>query len=167
MGALYFVAPSEIQRIRRESIILICSVSVSIISPTTSWTLSVPTSDVPNMRTLAKIPPSSTKSKTSASSIRTASFARRAKNAKYPIDSDNGAAYSHNLQGAGHMGSATIMLSCMWGYTIGDIVDVLTNYCKSNGLKMKEVNMWICCLCVNQHRFVKMKKRKEEIGSSQ
>jgi hypothetical protein len=69
----------------------------------------------------------------------------------------------YTLQGADHVGPANIVLSYMWGYTIGDIVDVLTNYCTSNDLNPKEVYVWICCLCVNQHRIVEMKKRKEEI----
>ena len=80
-----------------------------------------------------------------------------------PIDGRRGAAYVHTLQGAEHVGPASIMLSYTWGYTIGDIVDVLTNYCTSNDLNTKEVYVWICCLCNNQHRVVEMKKRKEDI----
>jgi len=81
-----------------------------------------------------------------------------------PIDSKKkGAAYVHTLQGADHVGPASIMLSYTWRYTIGDIADVLTNYCNSNGLDPKKVYVWICCLCVNQHRVVEMKKRNEDI----
>eukprot|EP00554_Chaetoceros_debilis_P006376 CAMPEP_0194072624 /NCGR_PEP_ID=MMETSP0149-20130528/317_1 /TAXON_ID=122233 /ORGANISM="Chaetoceros debilis, Strain MM31A-1" /LENGTH=495 /DNA_ID=CAMNT_0038752521 /DNA_START=38 /DNA_END=1522 /DNA_ORIENTATION=+ len=87
----------------------------------------------------------------------------KGKNTMCPIDSEKGAAYVHTLQGADHVGPASIMLSYTWRYTIGDIVDVLTNYCKSNGLNQKKLYVWICCLCVNQHRVVGMKKRKEDI----
>jgi len=80
-----------------------------------------------------------------------------------PIDGEKGAAYVHTLQGDDHVGPASIMISYTWGYSIGDIVDVLTNYCESNNLNPKEVYVWICCLCVNQHRVVELKKRKEEI----
>uniref|UniRef100_A0A7S3VG56 Mbre TPR repeat protein n=1 Tax=Chaetoceros debilis TaxID=122233 RepID=A0A7S3VG56_9STRA len=80
-----------------------------------------------------------------------------------PIDGEKGAAYVHTLQGDDHVGPASIMISYTWGYSIGDIVDVLTNYCTSNGLNPKKVYVWICCLCNNQHRVVEMKKRKEDI----
>uniref|UniRef100_A0A7S3QE98 Uncharacterized protein n=1 Tax=Chaetoceros debilis TaxID=122233 RepID=A0A7S3QE98_9STRA len=63
------------------------------------------------------------------------------KDTQCPIDDRRGAAYVHTLQGADHVGPASIMLSYTWRYTIGDIVDVLTNYCKSNGLNPKEVCM--------------------------
>mmetsp|Transcript_2717 Transcript_2717/g.3821 ORF Transcript_2717/g.3821 Transcript_2717/m.3821 type:complete len:540 (-) Transcript_2717:18-1637(-) len=87
----------------------------------------------------------------------------KGKNTMCPIDSEKGAAYVHTLQGADHVGPASIMLSYTWRYTIGDIVDVLTNYCKSNGLNQKKLYVWICCLCVNQHRVVESMKRKEDI----
>ena len=87
----------------------------------------------------------------------------KGKDTQCPIDGEKGAAYVHTLQGADHVGPASIMLSYTWRYTIGDIVDVLTNYCESNSLNPKEVYVWICCLCVNQHRVVEMKKRKEDI----
>ena len=80
-----------------------------------------------------------------------------------PIDGEKGAAYVHILQGVDHVGPVSIMLSYTWGYKIGDIVDVLTNYCETNGLNRKEVYVWICCLCVNQHRVVESMKRREDI----
>eukprot|EP00554_Chaetoceros_debilis_P009880 CAMPEP_0194103876 /NCGR_PEP_ID=MMETSP0150-20130528/4232_1 /TAXON_ID=122233 /ORGANISM="Chaetoceros debilis, Strain MM31A-1" /LENGTH=589 /DNA_ID=CAMNT_0038791211 /DNA_START=210 /DNA_END=1979 /DNA_ORIENTATION=+ len=85
------------------------------------------------------------------------------KDTQCPIDDRRGAAYVHTLQGADHVGPASIMLSYTWGYTIGDIIDVLRNYCTSNGLNPKKVYVWICCLCVNQHRVVESMKRKEDI----
>lgn len=85
------------------------------------------------------------------------------KDTQCPIHDTKGAAYVHTLQGADHVGPASIMLSYTWGYTIGDIVDVLTNYCTSNGLNPKEMYVWICCLCINQHRVVELKKQKEDI----
>ena len=80
-----------------------------------------------------------------------------------PIDGRIGAAYVHTLEGADHVGPASIMLSYTWGYSIGAIVDVLSNYCESNDLNPKKVYVWICCLCVNQHRVVEMMKRGEVI----
>lgn len=84
-----------------------------------------------------------------------------------PIDGRPGAAYVHTLEHANHVGRASIMLSYTWEYTIGDIIDVLTKYCTSNNLDQKKVYVWICCLCVNQHRVVERKKRGEVVPSDQ
>ena len=88
----------------------------------------------------------------------------KGKDTTCPIDGRRGAAYVHILQGNEHVGPASIMLSYTWGYTIGDIVDVLNNYCTTNKLNPKEVYVWICFLCVNQHRVIE-KKRKGEVVS--
>ncbi|CAB9523937.1 Hydra magnipapillata [Seminavis robusta] len=71
-----------------------------------------------------------------------------------PIDGKEGAAYVHCLQGEDHVGEATQMLSYSWNYTIGDIVDTLSDYCLQNKLNPKRTYIWMCCLCVNQHRVV-------------
>ncbi|CAB9496610.1 Kinesin light chain [Seminavis robusta] len=71
-----------------------------------------------------------------------------------PLDGKMGAAYVHCLQGEDHVGEATHMLSYSWDYTIGDIVDTLSDYCLQNELDAKRSYIWICCLCVNQHRVV-------------
>jgi tetratricopeptide (TPR) repeat protein len=39
-------------------------------------------------------------------------------------------------------------------YSYGDIVDTLVSYCKLNNLDKKRTYIWICFLCVNQHRVV-------------
>ncbi|CAB9520254.1 Kinesin light chain [Seminavis robusta] len=71
-----------------------------------------------------------------------------------PIDGKMGAAYVHCLQGEDHVGKATHMLSYSWNYTIGDIVNTLTDFCLQNNLNPKRTYIWMCCLCVNQHRVV-------------
>jgi len=90
----------------------------------------------------------------------------KGKDTTCPIDGRQGAAYVHTLQGDEHVGPASIMLSYTWGYTIGDIIDVLNNYCTTNNLDPKEVYVWICCLCVNQHRVIE-KRRNEEVVTFQ
>ncbi|CAB9510328.1 Hydra magnipapillata [Seminavis robusta] len=75
-----------------------------------------------------------------------------------PIDGKMGAAYVHSLQGEDHVGEATQMLSYSWNYSIGDIVDTLTDFCHQNNLNPKRTYIWICCLCVNQHRVVEKSK---------
>ena len=53
------------------------------------------------------------------------------------------------------------MLSYAWGYTIGDIVDILVAHCEAEVLDPKRTYVWICCLCVNQHRVVEDRKNGE------
>jgi len=80
-----------------------------------------------------------------------------------PIDKRKGAAYVHSIDNPNAVGRADIMLSYAWGYEIGDIVDTLQVYCADNGKNPKDFYVWICCLCVNQHRVIEMKKRGEDI----
>jgi tetratricopeptide (TPR) repeat protein len=87
-----------------------------------------------------------------------------------PIDGKPGAAYVHCLEleeslaggdGDGnegpdrdHVGTSTHMLSYAWGYTYGDIVDTLVEFCNANNLSPKRTYVWICAFCNNQHRVV-------------
>ena len=80
-----------------------------------------------------------------------------------PIDGRQGTAYVHTLQGDEHVGPSSIMLSYTWNYNIGDIIDVLNNYCTNNNLNPKEVYVWICCLCVNQHRVIEKRRNGEVV----
>ncbi|CAB9530832.1 Kinesin light chain [Seminavis robusta] len=75
-----------------------------------------------------------------------------------PIDGRKGSAYVHSLKGKDHVGEATHMLSYSWDYTIGDIVDTLSDFCLQKKLNPKRTYIWICCLCVNQHRVVEKSK---------
>ncbi|CAB9515012.1 Kinesin light chain [Seminavis robusta] len=71
-----------------------------------------------------------------------------------PMDKKMGAAYVHSLHGEDHVGEATHMLSYSWSYSLGDIMDTLSDFCEHKGLNPKRTYIWICCLCVNQHRVV-------------
>ncbi|CAB9509166.1 hypothetical protein SEMRO_377_G130100.1 [Seminavis robusta] len=75
-----------------------------------------------------------------------------------PVDGQKGAAYVDCLEGEDHVGEATHMLSYAWSYSIGDIVDTLVHYCTSTGKDPRRAYVWMCCLCVNQHRVVLQKK---------
>ncbi|CAB9520678.1 Kinesin light chain [Seminavis robusta] len=79
---------------------------------------------------------------------------RKGVNTKCPLDGKLGAAYVHCLEGADHVGDATHMLSYSWNSCIGDIVDTLSDFCRMHSLDPKRTYIWICCLCVNQHRVV-------------
>ena len=54
--------------------------------------------------------------------------------------------------GGEHTGRATIMLSYTWGYTFGAIGSALTAFCAKHGLDPRTTHVWICCMCINQHR---------------
>ncbi len=54
--------------------------------------------------------------------------------------------------GGEHTGRATIMLSYTWGYTFGAIGRALTAFCAKHGLDPRTTHVWICCMCINQHR---------------
>jgi len=69
-----------------------------------------------------------------------------------PRDGQMGAAYVDVLRSRDGAGLAGIMLSYTWGYTVGDIVDALGQYCVDMELEPKRTYVWMCCLCINQHR---------------
>jgi tetratricopeptide (TPR) repeat protein len=79
-----------------------------------------------------------------------------------PRDGRLGSAFVDAVHGEDNMGRATHMLSYTWGYRVTDIVDALQSYCLKSGLDPKRTYVWICALCVNQHR-VHEKKRKNEV----
>eukprot|EP00933_Yihiella_yeosuensis_P030434 TRINITY_DN2407_c0_g3_i2.p1 TRINITY_DN2407_c0_g3~~TRINITY_DN2407_c0_g3_i2.p1 ORF type:complete len:636 (+),score=101.47 TRINITY_DN2407_c0_g3_i2:64-1971(+) len=66
-----------------------------------------------------------------------------------PRDGRLGTAYVDAVAGADSAGKADFMLSYTWGYSVGDIADTICNYLKSN---LRRNYIWICCLCINQHR---------------
>jgi hypothetical protein len=71
-----------------------------------------------------------------------------------PLDGKKGAAYVHCLQGNDHVGEVTHMLSYSRAYSICDIIDTLTDFCRTRRLDPRRTYVRICCLCVNQHRVV-------------
>jgi len=81
-----------------------------------------------------------------------------------PVDDKIGASYVHCREGEDQRDTADYMLSYFWGYTIDDIVDALVTFCESRKLDVKRTYVWICCLCVNQHRVVGEERRKRRAG---
>ena len=73
---------------------------------------------------------------------------------KDPVDGRLGASYVDSLSGEDNVGTASVMLSYTWGYTIGDIIDSLDDFCKVKNRDAKRTYIWMCCLCINQHRVV-------------
>merc|ERR1719329_290276 len=78
-----------------------------------------------------------------------------------------GAAYVDCLSGEDNVGLSTHMLSYSWGYEVGDIVDTLVAFCKRKGLDAKRTYVWVCCLCVNQHRVKEAQTRGDIVPFSE
>ena len=87
----------------------------------------------------------------------------KTKNVTCPSDNRLGASYVDCLQHEDRVGPANVMLSYGWGNRIGDIVDTLVEYCIANDQDMKRTYVWICFLCVNQHRVSERKEQGEEV----
>ena len=77
-------------------------------------------------------------------------------NVQCPRDHRMGAAYVDTVYGVDHVGIATCMLSYSWGYAIKDIVSSLEQFSLRNSLDPLRTYVWICCLCINQHRVKEM-----------
>jgi len=54
-------------------------------------------------------------------------------------------------------------LSYTWKYAIGDIADSLEHWSRASFLDPKEVYIWICWACVNQHRVQEMRRKGEVV----
>merc|ERR1712166_131952 len=71
-----------------------------------------------------------------------------------PRDGEPGAAYVDILSGEDNVGIANALLSYSWGYKVQDVVDALAAWTEKEGRSSKETYIWICSLCLNQHRIV-------------
>eukprot|EP00928_Gymnodinium_smaydae_P043501 TRINITY_DN29130_c0_g1_i1.p1 TRINITY_DN29130_c0_g1~~TRINITY_DN29130_c0_g1_i1.p1 ORF type:complete len:852 (+),score=217.22 TRINITY_DN29130_c0_g1_i1:233-2788(+) len=80
-----------------------------------------------------------------------------------PHDGCFGAAYVDGIFGPKHSGVANFMLSYTWGYEVGDIIDTLVDFCTSKELAVQETYVWICCLCINQHRVKEAQERGDVV----
>lgn len=80
-----------------------------------------------------------------------------------PRDGLQGCAYVDAVEGERMTGRATHMLSYTWAYRLRDIVDSLGSFCQSQSLSPSDTYIWICCLCINQHRVKEAQARNEHI----
>ena len=86
----------------------------------------------------------------------------RGKTTLCPRDGRMGSAY---VDAIGAAGPADFMLSYTWGYSVVDIIAALVAYCEREGLEQDSTYVWICCLCINQHR-VKEKQELKQVVST-
>jgi hypothetical protein len=81
-----------------------------------------------------------------------------------PRDGRKGAAYVDAVEN-GAAGRAQLMLSYTWGYTVASIVDSLVAYCEQRQLDEDNTFVWLCCLCLNQHRVREQREKGEVIST--
>jgi len=68
-----------------------------------------------------------------------------------PRDGKQGAAFVDCLPNP-QAGESNLMLSYGWAYEVNAIAETLDAFCTRENLCRATTYVWICCLCVNQHR---------------
>lgn len=71
---------------------------------------------------------------------------------KCPRDGKMGSAYVDTLKKQNDVGRATALLSYTWGYKILSIGNALQRWAERVERDPKRTYIWICSLCLNQHR---------------
>eukprot|EP00931_Biecheleriopsis_adriatica_P057962 TRINITY_DN34437_c0_g2_i1.p1 TRINITY_DN34437_c0_g2~~TRINITY_DN34437_c0_g2_i1.p1 ORF type:complete len:622 (-),score=98.94 TRINITY_DN34437_c0_g2_i1:20-1813(-) len=79
-----------------------------------------------------------------------------------PRDQQLGSAFVDAAVSSQDAGLATIMLSYTWSYRVLAVVRALQAFCEKECLDAQSTNVWICCLCINQHRV----QRRRESGQN-
>uniref|UniRef100_A0A7S3WWS5 Uncharacterized protein n=1 Tax=Strombidinopsis acuminata TaxID=141414 RepID=A0A7S3WWS5_9SPIT len=82
--------------------------------------------------------------------------------AECPRDGKKGTAYV-DVADDPYAGYASHMLSYTWGYQLKEIKDTLQRFCSENSLDMKEVRVWMCFACINQHRVKEAQAKGETV----
>eukprot|EP00035_Acanthoeca_spectabilis_P014131 m.268779 g.268779 ORF g.268779 m.268779 type:complete len:1976 (-) comp16059_c0_seq12:62-5989(-) len=78
-----------------------------------------------------------------------------------PRDMQLGAAYVDMLKGPENVGKASALLSYSWGNRVFDIFDALVQWCRAHKRTERHTYIWICDLCLNQHRKHKIQTAEE------
>jgi len=77
---------------------------------------------------------------------------RRGANLYCPRDGRLGTSYIDTVRGKDYVGCGTFMLSYTWSYSAVDISETLTDWARDRDLEQCRTYVWMCCMCVNQHR---------------
>lgn len=88
----------------------------------------------------------------------------KGKSVRCPRDGRMGAAYVDCLQEQSQAGVAQYMLSYTWGYSVDDIASTLQDYCRRSALEPSHTFVWMCCLCINQHRVRELKSEGKTVS---
>jgi len=71
-----------------------------------------------------------------------------------PIDGQRGCSYVSSLRHVDDVGPASALLSYSWGYEVKAVTAALAGWCNKNTRDPKRTRVWICSLCLNQHRII-------------
>ena len=63
-----------------------------------------------------------------------------------------GCAYVDTLSSEDDVGRARALLSYSWGYLVAEVSAALSAWCDRHERDPKRTPIWICSLCLNQHR---------------
>lgn len=69
-----------------------------------------------------------------------------------PRDGLKGCAYVDVLTAEDDVGPATALLSYTWAYRIVSVANALVRWAEAGDRRHHSTYIWICCLCLNQHR---------------
>jgi len=87
---------------------------------------------------------------------------RDASKGKCPRDKRPGSAYVDAADDP-NAGVANYMLSYTWGDKVYDIIDALKSFCMRENKQLEDVRVWLCCICVNQHRVKERQEKGEKV----
>jgi hypothetical protein len=76
-------------------------------------------------------------------------------NVSCPRDGKRGCAYVDTLAKQDDVGRATALLSYTWSYRIKSVGSALQSWVTRTENNPKRIYIWICSLCLNQHRMLK------------
>lgn len=79
----------------------------------------------------------------------------KSKNVPCPRDGQRGCAYVDTLSAQDDVGRATALLSYTWGYKVASVGSALQRWAEQESRNPKRTYIWICSLCLNQHRLLK------------
>ncbi len=69
-----------------------------------------------------------------------------------PRDGEMGCAYVDTLSSEDDVGRARALLSYSWGYLVAEVSAALSAWTERTERHPKRTYIWICSLCLNQHR---------------
>ena len=78
-----------------------------------------------------------------------------------PRDDKEGCAYVDTLHHEDDVGRATALLSYSWGYRVTEVSGALSAWTKRGGRDPRRTRIWICSLCLNQHRMADASVEKD------
>ena len=78
-----------------------------------------------------------------------------------PRDGNVGSAYVDTLVSRDDVGRATALLSYSWGYEIAEVSSALSSWASRCKCDPKRTAIWICALCLNQHRIADESIKKD------